>query len=411
MAQVVVLGKYLTSNHPNDHPNDQLHNHPNDYPMKIAHFVRSFSPTSETFIYDYITKNPLVEQRVFSFQRVNENNRPFAHVTCLPPQKNLWTWLSQKLFPTWHGEHQSTIDRLTQAMDLEKVDVIHAHFGPNAVIMLDCALKLKKPLIASFHGYDISSFLRQKIWLDRYQTLFKSVHAITVVSRYQKQILIDLGVQSDRIHVVRVGKDLQEFQYQPVSKPVRNLISVGRLVEKKGFLDLVSAFAILKSKNQLGDLQLKIIGGGEIFDRIAQEIKKNQLENVIHLLGEQPHHVVKTELRQSDAFILCSKTADNGDQEGIPTVFMEAQSLGLPCVATKHVGIPEVFPAQSQAFLAQEGNVEEIASAILKLSQCSVEELQIISQAGRTHIENEFALDDQIQALNYLYQQLHEQNH
>ncbi len=89
---------------------------------------------------------------------------------------------------------------------------------------------------------------------------------------------------------------------------------------------------------------------------------------------------------------------------------MEAQALGLPCVATKHVGIPEVFPVQAQSFLANEGNVEEIATAIFKLSQCTVEELQSITQAGRTHIENEFALDDQIQALNHLYQQLYEQN-
>ena len=109
------------------------------------------------------------------------------------------------------------------------------------------------------------------------------------------------------------------------------------------------------------------------------------------------HDQVKHELTVADAFILCSKTAPDGDREGVPTVLMEAQAVGLPCVSTRHSGIPEVIPEKNQWLLAEEGNITEIANRMERLVDISIDQLRRVVQRGRSKVEKDFNLTKEVE--------------
>jgi colanic acid/amylovoran biosynthesis glycosyltransferase len=187
-----------------------------------------------------------------------------------------------------------------------------------------------------------------------------------------------------------LGRDLELLQYRPPTRQIRRLISVGRLVEKKGHLDAIAAVG--KAIASGLDLNLTIIGTGPLRSAIEQSIERLGLKDRIQLCGSVPNGEVLRLMRESDALLLCSKTAEDGDQEGTPTVIVEAQALGLPCITTIHAGIPEMLPEEHHHLLAPEGDVSSISERIIALCAHSVDELELMSARGREKVENDFAI-------------------
>jgi glycosyltransferase involved in cell wall biosynthesis len=89
--------------------------------------------------------------------------------------------------------------------------------------------------------------------------------------------------------------------------------------------------------------------------------------------------------------------------EGIPTVLMEAQAIGLPCVSTHHSGIPEVIPPANHGFLADEGDVDGISERIARLLSCSEDQLAETTRAGRSRVEEAFNLKVETEKLKIIY--------
>jgi len=108
-------------------------------------------------------------------------------------------------------------------------------------------------------------------------------------------------------------------------------------------------------------------------------------------------------LEPADAFILASKTSPRGDREGTPTVLLEAQAMGLPCVATRHAGIPEVISPRGQRLLAPEGDPGALEQRLRELAEATPEELTELGDAGLTHVRAAFALEPCCRAQLALY--------
>ncbi len=151
-------------------------------------------------------------------------------------------------------------------------------------------------------------------------------------------------------------------------------------------------------------MHLDIIGDGPLKAELEASIATRHLQERVHLLGAMPNVEVAKAMREADAFILCSKTAPDGDREGTPTVFVEAQAMGLPCVSTQHAGIPEMFAPSLRADLAPEGDVDAIVRAVTKLLNASTDELLARTQLAREHTEREFAIQAQARKLIDIYQ-------
>jgi glycosyltransferase involved in cell wall biosynthesis len=213
--------------------------------------------------------------------------------------------------------------------------------------------------------------------------------------------LVTLGAAPDTVHVVHVGTRTDEYDYQLPTGPLHEWLSVGRLVEKKGFADCLRAFRAYRQ--QVPNATLDVVGDGAQMDKLRALVDGSDLESAVRLLGRRPHSDVLDRMADADAFVLCSKEARNGDREGIPTVLMEAQAIGLPVVATRHSGIPEVIPETNHDLLAPEGDIDAIADRLLRLSGLSDAELRSRSARGREKIEAEFNLPRVVETLRGLY--------
>jgi glycosyltransferase involved in cell wall biosynthesis len=378
--------------------------------MRVVHFVNTFSPVSETFIYDVLAeqRRQAMDISVLTFERVAERERPFDMVHVLP--RRPW-WSPGRIA---HGIGRRVLGRDFAAfldparapsvqVELKRLSptVVHAHFGPAAVLLSSIASQMRLPLIASFHGYDVSELPRSKRWRDAYSSMWERIAGATVVSTAMLKTIVALGCPEHKAHVVRVGKNLQEYAYAPHLRAPRKWISVGRLIDKKGHLDAIRAIERVRARGI--DARLKIVGDGPLRRTLDAYVRGQGLTSAITLTGAIPHPAVIQELQRSDGFLLCSRIAENGDSEGIPTVLMEAQALGLPCVSTRHAGIPEVFPEPNQHLLAPEGDVDAIAELIIQLAAQGAEALRSIVERGRRHVEEHHDLRREGQRLRDLY--------
>jgi colanic acid/amylovoran biosynthesis glycosyltransferase len=380
--------------------------------LRVAHVCRVFSKTSETFLYDYFTEMDArdgVACHVAAFTRQNEAERPFRRVHLAAPgdlgvAERARLAARDKLGRAWHGESRAKAAAMERALVEIAPTVVHAHFGPNGVLVTDAAEELGAPLVVSYHGYDVSSHLADPTWLERYRTLWAQAGAVTVVSNYQRRAIVAAGCPAEKVHVVRVGKRVEELTYAAPERAARRFVCVGRFAEKKAHIDTIRAFE--RALEQVPDLTLEVVGAGPLFDQARAYVDTQGLAGSIELLGERPFSEVVARMRAADAFILSSKTASNGDEEGVPTVLMEAQAMGLPCVSTTHTGIPEVIPEANQWALATPGDVDGIAARIVSLCGLSVPELVELTEAGRAKIEAEFNLVTEVDRLLELYRSL-----
>jgi len=380
--------------------------------MRSVHFVHSFSKLSETFIYDYITSlQQHVEVEVITFNHLNKEERPFKKVSTLSlpwwNMRRIWNIARDTLLgndtetSAWPVYRQ----RLKSMFLNQKPDVLHAHFGPMGVLLAPVARELDIPLVVTFYGYDISELLRQKSWQQAYQRLANVASYVTVLSEEMKTRALEAGFGKQQTKVVHLGTRINNITCHTPGYPIKKFLSIGRLADKKGHLDTLKAFRLVLQ--EVGhQIQLDIIGDGDMRGDLQEYIHENNLGDNVRLLGRLPHSKVVEHLNEADAFVLNSKTAASGDKEGTPTVLVEAQAAGLPCISTSHSGIPEILPKENHRFLADEGDIEQIASNMIKLLEASEKEVKEISKLGRKRVEEAFDVAGEAEKFRQLYEEL-----
>ncbi|MBE5252418.1 glycosyltransferase [Mixta mediterraneensis] len=240
-----------------------------------------------------------------------------------------------------------------------------------------------------FHGADIS---RRHI-LDEhkrdYVNLFKQSELMLPISHLWQNRLIEMGCPPEKIHVTRMGMEPEKFNFHPrqgFHKPLR-IVSVARLTEKKGLDVAVKASAILKQRG--GQFQYTIIGNGDQGEMMRDFIAEKGMEDCVTMPGFKPQDEIRNALNEADIFLLSSKTAADGDMEGIPVALMEAMAVGLPVVSTFHSGIPELIEHNVSGWLVEEDNPEALAETLLQLSQGKVDVAPVVA-AARHKVETEF---------------------
>jgi colanic acid/amylovoran biosynthesis glycosyltransferase len=269
-----------------------------------------------------------------------------------------------------------------------KPDLIHVHFGTDALMAYPLAKALRVPLVITLHGYDAhcypSSFERGDYghFYRRYPTRIKkiaqdpSVRFVAVASAVKKSAVSQLGVPAEKIEVIHLGVDCSKFSPGPTPITARdnNILFVGRMVEKKAPEVLIRAAA---SVTGVPGLRLTFIGDGPLQQRamdLAQELKVDA-----RFLGAQPAAVVREEFGKAKLFCLPSITAENGDAEGLPIVVLESQACGVPVLTSARGGRDEGIAPASTGFAFEEGDCAELA----RLISCLLTETQVLDQAAK----------------------------
>ena len=297
--------------------------------------------------------------------------------------------------------------RASVLLGLPDYDIVHCQFGnlaPAVLRLRQCGM-LQGKLITIFRGWDISRWITEK-GDDVYAELFKQGDYFLANCEFFRQRAISIGCPEERIRVLGSGINLERFAFRsrslPENVPVR-IVVTGRLVEKKGIEYAIRAVvALVRASHRV---ELHIIGDGPLRPQLETLISELGAGDVIKLRGWCDQNEVIEILSQSHLFVAPSITAANGDQDAPVNTLKEAMAMGLPVVATRHGGIPELVEHGVSGILVPERDAKAIEKALATLL-CRHARWPEYGRAGRTAVEHKYDINKLNDNLVSLYQSL-----
>lgn len=254
--------------------------------------------------------------------------------------------------------------RLRKGFDFDILDVHWAYPDGFAGVLL--GKLLKKPVAVTVRGTDIELFTRYFLLNTLIARTLKHADLVIAVSGALKKKILELGIPKEKVKVIPNGVDTKKFR--PIDKtksrvelelPIEKtiILSVGNLVELKGFHYLINAISEIK-KGELNNIFLVIVGEGRFKFELEKQIVKLGLDLTVRLESFKPHEELPKWYSAADLFCLAS------EREGWPNVILEALACGRPIVATNVGGIPEIIRSQDYGILVKDQDPMELAEAI-----------------------------------------------
>ena len=207
-----------------------------------------------------------------------------------------------------------------------------------------------------------------------------------------------------RVELVYHGLDLDRFPHHPVQRTARDgtdsgdplqVLSVGRLVEKKGTDVLLDALALLPPALHW---RLVHVGGGPLRDLLARRAQALGIADRITWRGAMTQDELLAEYCAADVFALASRIAQDGDRDGLPNVLMEAQSQSLPCVATRVSAIHELIDDGATGVLVEPEAPPQLAQALEALMRDPARR-KTLGEAGRARVASTFGMQTNLERL------------
>jgi glycosyltransferase involved in cell wall biosynthesis len=166
------------------------------------------------------------------------------------------------------------------------------------------------------------------------------------------------------------------------------VLSVGRLIEKKGYPDLIDACARLDARGLT--FRCEVAGDGPLEESLRTQIAQLGLQDRVRLLGPTSQDDIIRKLAETRVFALACATERDGGRDNLPTVIMEAMAAGVPCVSTRLAGVPEMVDHGVTGLLVEEHDSDALADAIATLLRDPVSAGRM-GQAGRERARHLFA--------------------
>jgi glycosyltransferase involved in cell wall biosynthesis len=207
------------------------------------------------------------------------------------------------------------------------------------------------------------------------------------------------------VKVVHCGVEMAESPalLRTVDPTVR-LLSVGRLIEKKGFTYCIEAARIL---TDLGyRIQWSIVGEGPLSEQLAKQIKSMALATHVVLRGYMANAQVVELLKHAcDAFVLPCVVAADGDEDGIPVAIMEAMSFGIPVITTRVGGIAELIADGETGFLARTRDSTDLAEVLSRIITDPTR-AQIVGRQGASRVRQMFSAEREAEKMHCFFTEL-----
>jgi len=206
---------------------------------------------------------------------------------------------------------------------------------------------------------------------------------------------------ADRVQRVYNGLDLEPFkrarERAGIPHRLGGILSVGRLIEKKGYDDLINACALMRDRGL--KFQCRIVGEGPLEPELRFQIADLNLNQHVSLTGPLPmQEITRLLAEETQIFALACKTEKDGGKDNLPTVLMEAMAASLPCVSTRLAGVPEMVINGETGLLCEEKQPEALAGLLAALlgdpTRC-----EQMGKAGLLHARKNFAKEVTSQSL------------
>ena len=363
----------------------------------VGHLVRHYLPRSQTFIHTFLAHSRKFRPLVLTDVVQNLSAFPVLCVRLIEQEEldGFRRRLGHRFRAFMHAlDYPNCFEDIIREDD---IPLLHAHFGPMGYHALGLKRRLKLPLITSFHGYDASAMFRQAGWQRAFNRLFREGDLFLVVGTQMADRLCSFGCPRAKIRVQHVGIDLDRIPFRAREWPGAGcevvLLYCGRLVEKKGVLDALLAFA--RVADRWKKLVFRIVGDGPLREVLKKAVQDLRLQSRVVLCGALSHGETLREMQQAHLFILPSAQAPDGDMEGAPVVLMEAQAAGLPVISTRHADIPEVVLEGKTGFLAPEYDTRALA-ACLETLLSHPDTWADMGRLGRLHVEQHYNIQKEI---------------
>ena len=286
---------------------------------------------------------------------------------------------------------------LVLAAELGPVESIHAHFlhTPASVARYASAMR--------GIGWSFSAHAKD-VWTtpewEKREKLADARFGVTC-TRANLEHLVALAPSPGAVELVYHGLDLRRFPPRVAERAARDgsdpvhpvrILSVGRLVDKKGFDDLLAALALLPPGLAWS---LDVVGGGPLQGRLRRQAAALGLGERVRWRGSLPHDRVVEHAAGADLFALASRISARGDRDGLPNVLMEAQLLGAACVATRVSAIPELVEHEVNGLLVPSRDPAALAAALERAIVDPALRARLAKAARRT-VTARFSFEDGI---------------
>ena len=309
-----------------------------------------------------------------------------------------------------HMARESSLDtarRFLQAVYLARLvgnsDVrhLHAHFarGPARVAML-AGMLTGLPYSFTAHARDIYTndidlgLLREKIARARF---------VVTVSEDNRAYLEDKIGASGNVRVVYNGVNTEKFSPDPaIERADDTILSVGRMVEKKGLPVLIEAVRLLRERGS--PVRCELAGDGDERSRLEEHIRKAGLVDTISFLGPRTQEELPMLYRRATVFAMPAVVAADGNRDALPTVLLEAMACGAPAVASRLGGIPEIIDHGVDGLLVEPGDAAGLARTI----ECLFGDRELrerLGAAARAKVLRRFDIRQNVRALHELFRE------
>lgn len=392
--------------------------------MKVAYLFSRYPVPSQTFCDTEMRglEAAGVEIEIFSCSppassfRHGPESRPRAPVFYAPPGPALAAWeAAARRRGTWPGEliaaHEQRFGaayeparRSLHALyfaDLARrrgVDRVHVHFANRAT---HAALFVRAlggpPFSFTAHAQDFMVDLGSEALLGE---MGERAEFVVAVSDFSRALLAE-RCPAARLHRIYNGLDLDSWSAPAPGAGGGELriFSVGRLIEFKGFGDLIEACGELRLQEI--PVRCEIAGEGPLRAELEALIEERELGDCVRLLGLLPQAEIRERLEACDVFALACRVDARGACDVLPTVITEAMAAGRPVVSTTVAGVPELVVDGQTGFLAAPGDVPAIADALALLADRALRER--MGQAGRERFLAQFTAGDSCRQLLDLF--------